>query len=113
MGEGWGEGEYSVISRTYLPLPLIPSHQGRGNSTFYEFIKFNKEKHGKEIRMSIEIDNNFPLMAIPIPKANALQKESTSYLPSKKPQDSIILDNMIEPEPNNFWEKGTFIDLYI
>jgi len=39
MGEGWGEGEYSVISRTYVPLPLIPSHQGRGNSTFYETIK--------------------------------------------------------------------------
>jgi len=38
MGEGWGEGEYSVISSTYVPLPLIPSHQGRGNSTFYEFI---------------------------------------------------------------------------
>jgi len=38
MGEGWGEGEYSVISRTYVPPPLIPSHQGRGNSTFYETI---------------------------------------------------------------------------
>jgi len=40
MGEGWGEGEYSVISRTYVPLPLIPSHQGRGNSTFYKNINF-------------------------------------------------------------------------
>jgi len=38
MGEGWGEGEYSVISRPYVPLPLIPSHPGRGNSTFYESI---------------------------------------------------------------------------
>jgi len=80
---------------------------------FEIFYDKNIEKHGKEIRMSIEIDNNFPLMAISIPKANALQKESTSGLPSKNPQDSIILDNMIEPEPNNFWEKGTFIDLYI
>jgi len=38
MGEGWGEGEYSVISVTYIPLPLIPSHQGRGNPTFYELV---------------------------------------------------------------------------
>ena len=41
MGEGWGEGEYSVISVTYIPLPLIPSHQGRGNPTFYELVKFD------------------------------------------------------------------------
>jgi len=68
---------------------------------------------GKELRMSIEIDNNFPLMAISLPKLNTLQKESTSDLPSKNSQNSVILNNMIEPEPNNFWEKGTFIDLYI
>jgi len=30
MGEGWGEGEYNVILRTYVPLPLFPSHEGRG-----------------------------------------------------------------------------------
>ena len=40
MGEGWGEGEYNVISATYVPLPFIPSHKGRGNPTFYEFVKF-------------------------------------------------------------------------
>jgi len=39
MGEGWGEGEKGSISTTYLPLPLIPSHKGRGNGTFYETIK--------------------------------------------------------------------------
>ena len=63
--------------------------------------------------MSIEIDNAFPLMPIALPKVNTPQKEYTSGLPSKNPQDSIVLDNMIEPEPNNFWEKGTFVDLYI
>jgi len=36
MGEGWGEGEYNVISITYVPLPLIPSRQGRGKLTFYK-----------------------------------------------------------------------------
>jgi hypothetical protein len=30
MGEGWGEGEKYGISVTYIPLPLIPSRQGRG-----------------------------------------------------------------------------------
>jgi len=39
MGEGWGEGEHKAISRTYVPLPLIPSRQGRGNLTFYETIE--------------------------------------------------------------------------
>jgi hypothetical protein len=39
MGEGWGEGEYNVTSDTYILLPLIPSHRGRGNATFYEFIE--------------------------------------------------------------------------
>jgi len=63
--------------------------------------------------MSIEIDNAFPLMAIALPKLNTLQKESTSDFPSKNSQNSVILNNMIEPEPNNFWEKGIFIDLYI
>jgi len=40
MGEGRGEGECNVISIAYVPLPLIPSHQGRGKLTFYEFIKY-------------------------------------------------------------------------
>ena len=68
---------------------------------------------GKELRMSIEIDNTFPLMRIALSKVNTLQKESTSNLPSKNPQNSVVLNNMIEPEPNTFWEKGTFVDLYI
>jgi hypothetical protein len=38
MGEGRGEGEYNAISITYIPLPLIPSHQGRGNPTFCESV---------------------------------------------------------------------------
>ena len=38
MGEGGGEGENNAISGSYIPLPFIPSHQGRGNLTFYEII---------------------------------------------------------------------------
>jgi len=40
MGEGWGEDEKGSISTSYLPLPLIPSHKGRGIGTFYEFVIF-------------------------------------------------------------------------
>jgi len=29
MGEGWGEGEYSDISGTYVPLPFVPSSPRR------------------------------------------------------------------------------------
>ena len=39
MGEGRGEGENTAISSSYVPLPFIPSHQGRGNPTFYETVK--------------------------------------------------------------------------
>ena len=39
MGEGWGEGDKPDIPTTYIPLPLVPSRQGRGLRTFYKFIK--------------------------------------------------------------------------
>ena len=39
MGEGWGEGDNYEINAIHVPLPLIPSHQWRGDSTFYETIK--------------------------------------------------------------------------
>jgi len=41
MGEGRGEGENNAILSSYVPLPFIPSHQGRGNPTFYESIKID------------------------------------------------------------------------
>ena len=35
-GEGQGEGEESGnFKKLFIPLPFIPSHQGRGNLTFY------------------------------------------------------------------------------
>jgi hypothetical protein len=45
MGEGWGEGEESRNSnKLFIPLPFIPSRQGRGDSTFYGTINFPEEK---------------------------------------------------------------------
>jgi hypothetical protein len=38
-GEGQGEGEESGnFKKLFIPLPIIPSRQGRGNFTFYEII---------------------------------------------------------------------------
>ncbi|MCD6152910.1 MAG: hypothetical protein J7J07_03240 [Syntrophobacterales bacterium] len=42
MGEGRGEGENTAIPSSYVPLPFIPSHQGRGNPTFYETVNLNR-----------------------------------------------------------------------
>jgi hypothetical protein len=40
-GEGQGEGEKSRnFNKLFIPLPIIPSRQGRGNLTFYETIKY-------------------------------------------------------------------------
>jgi hypothetical protein len=37
MGEGQGEGEESgKFNKLFIPLPFIPSRQGRGNFTFYD-----------------------------------------------------------------------------
>jgi hypothetical protein len=45
MGEGWGEGEESRNScKLFIPLPFIPSRQGRGNSTFYDIINISNPK---------------------------------------------------------------------
>ena len=41
MGEGRGEGDNAAIPPSYVPLPFIPSHQGRGNPTFYETVNFD------------------------------------------------------------------------
>jgi len=49
MGEGWGEGRESRNSgKLFIPLPFIPSRQGRGYSTFYEFININITKQSIE-----------------------------------------------------------------
>ena len=52
MGEGWGEGRMRGFLNTIRPLPLIlalrariiPSHQGRGNLSFYEGGRHTMEK---------------------------------------------------------------------
>ncbi|MCD6153491.1 MAG: glycosyltransferase family 2 protein, partial [Syntrophobacterales bacterium] len=54
-GEGRGEGEYSAISSSYVPLPFIPSHEGRGSLTFYESITIKGLTMGEKIPLSVAI----------------------------------------------------------
>jgi len=63
--------------------------------------------------MAIEIGNNWPVMAITLPKENPLQRKSTTDLSFQNSRDSVILDDRTGPESDGFWEKGTFIDFYI
>ncbi|HDH88230.1 MAG TPA: hypothetical protein ENF36_09385, partial [Desulfobacteraceae bacterium] len=77
---------------------IVPRESRNLNNSCNKILRFAQDKfsdfdflriinkYGQEIRMSIEIDNSFPVMAIPIPKANALHKEYTSSLPPKNPQ---------------------------
>ena len=67
----------------------------------------------KELEMSIETINNWPLATVCFPKGNIPQKESISHLSLSNNQGPTIKKNDIDAEPHNIWEKGTFIDLYI
>ena len=63
--------------------------------------------------MDIRVGNNWPLMIVTPTKETALQKEKTANLTSHNPQDLVILDEGVKHESSTFWEKGTFIDIYI
>ncbi|UCG67028.1 MAG: hypothetical protein JSW12_08590 [Deltaproteobacteria bacterium] len=63
--------------------------------------------------MAIEIGNNWPLMPITPSKQNTLQERLATGPPSQDSQDSVMRAERIEPETTTFWEKGTFVDVYI
>ena len=63
--------------------------------------------------MAIEIGNNWALMPITPPKQNTLQEKLAAGPPSQDSQDPVIRAERIEPETTTFWEKGTFVDVYI
>jgi len=53
-GEGQGEGEESRnFNKLFIPLPIIPSRQGRGNFTFYEVINFDDLVKSLKRRISV------------------------------------------------------------
>jgi len=63
--------------------------------------------------MGIEIGKNWPLTVVNVSEGSALQNKSVTDLVSQPSQDSAILDIKAELEPAPFWEKGTFIDIYV
>lgn len=63
--------------------------------------------------MTIEVVNNWPLPVIVPPKDTALQKNPIADLPSQNSRDFVVSDNPVELESDTFWEKGTFVDIYI
>jgi hypothetical protein len=65
------------------------------------------------VRMTVDIINNWPLMVIPPAGDNTLQKENPPHFLPQNRQKPIIMDIKTERNSGTFWEKGTFIDIYI
>ncbi len=63
--------------------------------------------------MNIELVNNWPLVLVPLPREKALQNESTAPISAQNHTNPVILNNVSEIESNEFWAKGSFIDIYI
>lgn len=63
--------------------------------------------------MNIEAANNWPLMVVALPKEKALQNESTSPIFFHNHQRPMGMNNGSEIESDNFWAKGSIIDIYI
>ena len=63
--------------------------------------------------MNIEVANNWPLMLVPLPREKVLQNDFTAPISPQNHPNSIIFHNVSEIESNEFWAKGSFIDIYI
>ena len=63
--------------------------------------------------MNIEVANNWPLALVPLPREKALQNEFTAPISPQNHPNLTILNNVSGIESNEFWAKGSFIDIYI
>lgn len=63
--------------------------------------------------MNIEVTNNWPLVLAPLPKEKTIQNEPTASISTVNHTNPAILNNVSEIETNEFWEKGSFLDIYI
>ncbi|MBU0988550.1 MAG: hypothetical protein KKH68_14965 [Proteobacteria bacterium] len=63
--------------------------------------------------MKVNLDKNWPLIVVNSPKVAALEKGSTSHLPSSNLQRPFIRDNNSERPSDIFPGKGMFVDIYI
>ena len=63
--------------------------------------------------MNIDVVNNWPLVLVPWPREKVLQNDFTTPISSQNHKNPRILNNVSEIESNEFWAKGSFIDIYI
>jgi len=64
-------------------------------------------------KMSLEIRNKWPIIAITVREEHSIQKTLIPTLPSRMSLSSAIINERRNPQSTEIWEKGTFIDLYI
>ena len=102
MGEGWGEGEYNAISTAYIPLPFIPSRQGRGNLTFYEFIKIDTLTLSNK-SSKIEFRVLFRVFVLSCFAAYALKKDVINLLRGKNKLLLFLADSAYSAGFNIAW----------
>jgi len=63
--------------------------------------------------MNIEVANNWPLALVPLHREKLLQCDFTSPISTQNHPNSTTFSKVSEIESNEFWEKGSFIDIYI
>jgi len=63
--------------------------------------------------MNIDVVYNWPLVLAPWPREKVLQNDFTTPISSQNHKNPKILNNVSEIESNEFWAKGSFIDIYI
>jgi len=63
--------------------------------------------------MNIDVVNNWPLVLVPWRREKVLQNDFTTPISSQNHTNPTILNNVSEIESNEFWAKGSFIDIYI
>ena len=63
--------------------------------------------------MTLQVNNNWPLMIVNPVRESALQKEVASHLPAKKSPEPRVLDSPPVRGSNTSLEKGVFVDLYV
>lgn len=65
------------------------------------------------VTMNIEVANNWPLVRVPLPREKVLQNDFTTPISPQNHPSSTIFNIVSEIESNEFWAKGSFIDIYI
>ena len=63
--------------------------------------------------MNIEVANTWPLVLVPLPRKKVLQSDFTAPISTQNHPNSTTFSKVSEIESNEFWEKGSFIDIYI